>query len=222
MRSLRMRAVITAAAIVAVMAGSMAWASVPDADGTIHACYATADSSQQGGAVLRVIDADEGGTCRGASTEVTFNQQGVRGPGVVDAQAETLDPGSDATANLVPITSDPEGDFRLKLGIPEGEAGTGAMGLTGYTVVQAVGEQGTDESPLSQVFATAFCPDGTRVINGSAALAGGAIQDGHWTIALTLNQPTFDGSGWQGAGIELGPDTAFQVVVRAICVAVES
>ena len=48
-------------------------------------------------------------------------EQGDRGPGVTAASAETLEPGTEATATLVPISGD---DFELRLGIPAGENGT--------------------------------------------------------------------------------------------------
>lgn len=49
---------------------------------------------------------------------------GPRGPGVTEAEViNTLPAGSPATANLVPIVGDPEGDFRLELEIPQGPAG---------------------------------------------------------------------------------------------------
>ena len=48
---------------------------------------------------------------------------GERGPGVTAVQVTTLNPGQNATASLTPIPGDPEGDFRLDLGIPRGAPG---------------------------------------------------------------------------------------------------
>ncbi|GAB4160036.1 MAG: hypothetical protein Fur0021_31530 [Candidatus Promineifilaceae bacterium] len=50
---------------------------------------------------------------------------GSRGPGITEAVANTLPPGSAATAVLEPIAGDPEGDQRLVLGIPQGLPGEG-------------------------------------------------------------------------------------------------
>ncbi|MCH8988030.1 MAG: hypothetical protein IIA92_04405 [Chloroflexi bacterium] len=55
--------------------------------------------------------------------------EGIRGPGVVGLDVETLPPGVDATGELEPITADPEGDQTLKLGIPQGPQGV--IGATG-------------------------------------------------------------------------------------------
>ncbi len=49
--------------------------------------------------------------------------EGRRGPGITEVVTATLEPGSDATAELVAITDDPEGDLRLELGIPTGQGG---------------------------------------------------------------------------------------------------
>jgi hypothetical protein len=61
---------------------------------------------------------------------------GPRGPGVTAAQATTLAAGSAATAALLPIMGDPEGDQRLMLGIPRGA--DGAPGNRGPGITQAV------------------------------------------------------------------------------------
>jgi hypothetical protein len=50
-------------------------------------------------------------------------EPGQRGPGITEAQAQTLPPGSTATATLETIAGDPEGDQRLVLGIPIGADG---------------------------------------------------------------------------------------------------
>lgn len=55
--------------------------------------------------------------------------QGERGPGVTEAQAQTLTPGSAATATLEAIAGDPEGDQRLVIGIPTGETGPRGPGI---------------------------------------------------------------------------------------------
>lgn len=49
---------------------------------------------------------------------------GPRGPGITEVSASTLPAGQSATASLVPIAGDPEGDFRLALGIPRGADGS--------------------------------------------------------------------------------------------------
>lgn len=51
----------------------IAYAAIPDPDGTIHGCV-----NQAG--VLRVIDPAAGDTCKGSETTLDFNQQGQVGP----------------------------------------------------------------------------------------------------------------------------------------------
>ncbi|MFN2286241.1 MAG: hypothetical protein ACK2UQ_17630 [Anaerolineae bacterium] len=58
-----------------------------------------------------------------AGADGTNGEDGGRGPGIVDVDVTTLPPGSDATAELVPIAGDPEGDQTLELGIPRGAQG---------------------------------------------------------------------------------------------------
>jgi hypothetical protein len=58
-----------------VLAGTtVALASIPSADGTIHGCRATKGGS------LRVIDADAGQTCGKDEAALTWNQTGPQGP----------------------------------------------------------------------------------------------------------------------------------------------
>jgi hypothetical protein len=64
------------AAVVLVMAGVVAYASIPDANGIIHACY------KRSSGTLRIIENAE--QCRENETSLTWNQTGPQGPaGVV-------------------------------------------------------------------------------------------------------------------------------------------
>jgi hypothetical protein len=54
--------------------GSVAWAAIPDAGGTFHAC-ANANSG-----VLRLIDTEDGETCNPNESEVSWSQSGPQGP----------------------------------------------------------------------------------------------------------------------------------------------
>lgn len=67
--------VLVCAALLAV-GGGIAYASIPDGDGMIHACAAKRDG------VLRVIDTDAGGACNAAKENpLNWNQQGTAGVG---------------------------------------------------------------------------------------------------------------------------------------------
>lgn len=64
------------AAVVAgglVVAGGVAYATIPAADGTIHGCY------HHNGGTLRVID-DSVGNCKSTETAISWNQVGPQGP----------------------------------------------------------------------------------------------------------------------------------------------
>ncbi len=63
---------------IVVLFGGIAYASIPDSGGVIHACYQSPPPS--GGANLQVIDTDAGGHCSGGKVELTWNQVGPQGP----------------------------------------------------------------------------------------------------------------------------------------------
>lgn len=65
---------------VVLAAGGVAYATIPSANGTIHACY-----SDTSGA-LRVVDGDAvgGGRCPDRETALTWNQKGPTGPAGAD------------------------------------------------------------------------------------------------------------------------------------------
>ncbi|MDQ5831656.1 MAG: hypothetical protein M3550_01180 [Actinomycetota bacterium] len=53
--------------------GSVAYSAIPDANSVIHGCYENASG------VLRVIDTEASGTCRGGETALDWNQKGQAG-----------------------------------------------------------------------------------------------------------------------------------------------
>jgi hypothetical protein len=62
------------AALFVIVAGGIAYAAIPSADGTISGCYRTIDGT------LRVIDAEAGQTCRSGEKPLTWSQTGPPGP----------------------------------------------------------------------------------------------------------------------------------------------
>lgn len=54
-------------------AGGIAYATIPDSNGVIHACYKTT------GGALRVIDSGAGGACNASETPVSWSQTGPQG-----------------------------------------------------------------------------------------------------------------------------------------------
>ena len=71
---MRRKPVIAIAAVAGlVLAGGVAYASIPDAGGVIHGCY------QKNNGQLRVID-PASDSCRSSEAGLDWNQVGVRGP----------------------------------------------------------------------------------------------------------------------------------------------
>src|SRR3954453_13906916 len=85
------------AVIVAVAAaGGIAYASIPDSGGVIHACYNPSGTKTPSGAQLSLLDSD-GHSCPKGQTEITWNRTGPPGndgaDGVsVTSEAFTADP----------------------------------------------------------------------------------------------------------------------------------
>jgi hypothetical protein len=72
MNRIKRSGLVTAVVGVTVVAGfGFAWAQIPDANGTIHACYT------KSGGNLRIIDS--GQACGSKETSLTWNQAGVQG-----------------------------------------------------------------------------------------------------------------------------------------------
>src|SRR6266516_5272099 len=72
------RFIILAITAAAVLAGGVAYASIPDSGGVIHACHKTPVPVH--GAPLSVIDSEAGGKCPAGSVALTWNQTGPPGP----------------------------------------------------------------------------------------------------------------------------------------------
>ena len=62
-----------AGTVVAVSLAGTAYATIPGADGAIHSCIA-----KTGGA-LRVVDTDEGESCKSGEQQLAWNQQDPKG-----------------------------------------------------------------------------------------------------------------------------------------------
>ena len=69
----RLLVVVSAVAALALAAGAIAYATIPDASGVIHGCY------MKSGGSLRVFDASVT-SCKSGETELDWNVQGQAGP----------------------------------------------------------------------------------------------------------------------------------------------
>ena len=61
-----------------IVAGTIAWAAIPAADGTITACYRQRATLTEPKGALRVVDSPS--QCTSGETALTWNQQGQPGP----------------------------------------------------------------------------------------------------------------------------------------------
>jgi hypothetical protein len=87
---------IVAALVFAGLAATVAWATIPDASGTIHACYSASDKS------LRIVDK---GACNKGEFPVSWSQNAVQGDqGIQGLQGPQGDPGSAGPAGLTRAT----------------------------------------------------------------------------------------------------------------------
>ena len=124
----------SAAALLTVVA--VAGAAIPDStDGEIHACY------QKNQGQLRVIDAEEGQTCRPAEKSLVWNQEGVQGEtgprGPSDAFSRWHDPEVAATTLAAPRLLElnvPNGNFATTATAIVRNAGAVAAGITCQTM----------------------------------------------------------------------------------------
>lgn len=66
--------ILVGAVALLAIAGGVAYAAIPGADGVIHGCY-----TNKGG-VLSVIDPSAGQTCSALQAPISWNQQGPQGP----------------------------------------------------------------------------------------------------------------------------------------------
>ena len=87
---------LVAAGVVAVVTGGVAWATIPDGSGQIHACYKTSSGE------LRVVDPSAGGTCKPSETALAWSQTGPPGPAgatqvTIRTATQTVSPGSSHT-----------------------------------------------------------------------------------------------------------------------------
>lgn len=184
----------------AVGGASVAYAAVPDPNGTIHGCVGQLTGS------LRVIDPSTGAACSVLEKPLTFSQQGPAG-----AQGPSGPAGPAGATGA----QGPQG--------PQGPAGpAGADGVSGYQVVTTQAANSTADWQVQ----TASCPAGKVVVGGGgfpsfgdAGVSGVAETVAiHSSGPLQLNSDTYD--TWNVQAVETEPDniTTWHLVVWAICV----
>jgi hypothetical protein len=181
MRNFLGKRVVLAVLIVAalgLLAGGIAYASIPDSRGVIHGCY------QNTSGTLRVIGTNPtvgGGKCSNGESALTWNQRGPTGP-----------PGADGT-NGTDGTRGPTG-LTGKRG-PSGADGTSGPGA------MVTGSTGPDDVPaaagihyIGSSFVTTDFGTSTQVISVSGTLGNQVVHvrnapgaDGFWDFQLVLD-----------------------------------
>jgi hypothetical protein len=140
----RRRLAVGIGVALAATAVSVTYASIPDSNGVIHACYNPSRAAHTGGASLAILDADAA-SCAKKDVAISWSQQGPQG--------EKGDPGPQG----------PQG--------PQGPAGPAGAG-TAYTnhggLPQAIGEG------LTQTVASVTVPPGSYTISATVRLTPGS------------------------------------------------
>ena len=178
------------------LAGGLAYASIPDSDGTIHACLLT--SLEQ----VRIIDPSQQ-QCRSNETPISWNQKGPKGDTGPQGATGPQGPKGDTGAQ------GPKGDTG-----PQGPPG----GLNNVQVVTATA------TPSSSGFATMFmnCPAGTTLTGGGVDITGLVGDDQGFGPRVVSSRP-FNVNQWlavvvspfQWIGTE--KDTLWQAHGFALC-----
>ncbi|HST25385.1 MAG TPA: hypothetical protein VLJ76_05305 [Gaiellaceae bacterium] len=169
-------AVLVAAAVAALAAASIAYATIPDTAGVIHGCYAKASGGTTPG-TLRVIDTGLGQSCGLNEVGLNWNQQGVKGA------TGPQGPKGPTGAQGAPGPSGPPG--------PKGP--TGPSG-TSHGYGHATGGIALDASGYNQVDSISNLPFGRYMVwvAGSIGDNGG---DSHASCELVTGGSSFAETG---------------------------
>jgi hypothetical protein len=93
-------------------AGSIAYASIPDASGVIHGCYSANGAKGTGGAALSIVD-DSSANCGKNLQPITWNQTGPQGPQGVQGAQGPQGPAGPGVAAVATIGLDPNGNVTV-------------------------------------------------------------------------------------------------------------
>jgi len=194
LNSKRKLAVFGLLAVAAVGAGT-AYATIPDGNGVIHACY------QRSGGSLRVIDSSVT-NCGSKETSLNWNVQGAQGPQGPAGPPGPAGPAGTPGAEGPPGPQGPEG--------PQGAAGPPGPGVSQYEVATGIAflQPGTGDT------ATASCPTGKKVLGGGFTFFGFLGE-----LDLAKSSPALDGTSWSVVGKNTGTQEA-DLVAFAICAVV--
>lgn len=188
--------------VLLVVAGTAAFASIPDSAGVIHACY------DHSGGSLRVID-NSVTNCKSSETAVSWNTTGATGPtGATGAQGLKGDTGATGAAGATGATgaTGPQGlkgDTGAQ-GIKGDTGATGAQGPAGSAGPAGKdGLNGTNGTNGTSVTSVAE-PPGANCANGGSAFTSASGT----TYACDGINGTNGTNGAMGPAGPAGPSTA--------------
>jgi len=135
-------ALVTLAIVAALLVvGGIAYASIPDGSGTIHACY------QKNQGALRVIDTDKAQTCSSSENALTWSQTGPQGqPG------QQGPPGPTGPSDVWSVDGYQAGLKNLPFQTPENLATTSTLPAGSYFV-----QAETEAENISSISTAYFC-----------------------------------------------------------------
>jgi hypothetical protein len=164
------------AVIVAVAAaGGIAYASIPDSGGVIHACYNPSGTKTPSGAQLSLLDSD-GHSCPKGQTEITWNRTGPPGTDGADGVSVT----SEAVAADPNASNCPDGGSKFTAGDDITYACNGAEGAPGETGPPGPSDAYTNYDDSShalaegdtQTVSSLTVPAGSYVLSASVGAGG--------------------------------------------------
>jgi hypothetical protein len=158
-------------AVLAVFAGSAAFAQIPDATGTVHACYNTKSGA------LRVTDAPQPKACSTKEAPLDLNQKGPAGP-----PGPKGDPGT--MADEVIIHQDSWNTITPLNGLKVVSAYGGGVGFNYYLVTAKIVVGSTENGTHIQCNLVQF-PSQKIVDSSWATITTGMYGEGLETITLT-------------------------------------
>jgi hypothetical protein len=125
--SVSKKLVVSAAALVALVAGSLAFAAVPDVGGVIHTCYKPGK--------WYVVDVQAGQHCAGTEKQLDINQKGPQGdPGPAGPQGA---PGMSGLVRLANVSTYDAGSPKtVKVDCPAGKTAISGSASISAPIVQ--------------------------------------------------------------------------------------
>lgn len=218
-RSLSRSALVAGVVSIAAVIGStMALASIPDADGVIHACYQKKTDHQ-----LRVIDSAEQ-ACHHNEVALSWSRTGPAGPQGPQGPQGDIGPQGSAGPQGAQGPTGPQGEtgpagpqgLSGPIGPTGPEGPAGAPGAAGLEVVSASTAFTSTTPKLIQV----TCPAGKKLASGGARLELGNGAAGQ--VSLTDSSPEMNNvistDTWYARADSLSPTANWGLTAYAFCV----